>query len=147
PIGERVEVVDLGESVLLPGLVNAHCHLDYTNMVGKLAPPRRFTNWIQSLVALKGMWTENDFALSWVRGSEMLLRTGTTTVADIESVPSLIPAAWEKSPLRVISLRELIALRDTPETATAIHNAIQQWIALDSHTRVGLSPHAPYTTT
>src|SRR5437870_5609776 len=117
PAAERTDVIDLGESVLLPGLVNAHCHLDYTNMVGKLAPPRRFTNWIQSLVALKATWTENDFATSWIRGSEMLLRTGTTTVADIESVPTLIPAAWEKSPLRVISFRELIALRDSPETA------------------------------
>jgi cytosine/adenosine deaminase-related metal-dependent hydrolase len=147
PAAERVDVVDLGESILLPGLVNAHCHLDYTNMVGKLAPPRRFTNWIQSLVALKATWTDTDFASSWIRGSEMLLRTGTTTVADIESVPTLIPAAWEKSPLRIISFRELIALRDTPETAAAIRNSIQQWIALDSHTRVGLSPHAPYTTT
>src|SRR5258706_11376453 len=91
PLAERVDVTDLGESVLLPGLVNAHCHLDYTNMVGKLAPPRRFTNWIQTLVALKEMWTEHDFASSWIRGSEMLLRTGTTTVADIESVPALIP--------------------------------------------------------
>ncbi|HXM73863.1 MAG TPA: hypothetical protein VN904_01205, partial [Chthoniobacterales bacterium] len=24
------EVVDLGEHALLPGLINAHCHLDYT---------------------------------------------------------------------------------------------------------------------
>ena len=28
------EVIDLGETILLPGLINAHCHLDYTNMGG-----------------------------------------------------------------------------------------------------------------
>ena len=106
--GERTNVTDLGETVLLPGLVNAHCHLDYTNMVGKLPPPRRFTNWIQSLVSLKATWNDQDFALSWIRGAEMLLRTGVTTVADIETVASLIPAAWDKSPLRIISFRELI---------------------------------------
>jgi aminodeoxyfutalosine deaminase len=147
PISDRVDVTDLGEAVLLPGLVNAHCHLDYTNMVGKLPPPRRFTNWIQSLVALKETWTENDFAISWVRGSEMLLRTGVTTVADIESIPTLIPAAWEKSPLHIISFRELIALKDGPEASRPVLKAINEWIALDSHARVGLSPHAPYTTT
>ena len=27
--------VDLGEQVLLPGLINAHCHLDYTCLRGK----------------------------------------------------------------------------------------------------------------
>ena len=147
PLGERVNVTDLGETVLLPGFVNAHCHLDYTNMVGRLVPPRRFTNWIQSLVALKATWDEQDFALSWIRGAEMLLRTGVTTVADIETIPSLIPAAWEKSPLRVISFRELIALRDSPQTQANVDRTIAEWIALDSHNRVGLSPHAPYTTT
>jgi len=29
-------VLDLGESLLMPGLVNAHCHLDYTGMAGIL---------------------------------------------------------------------------------------------------------------
>lgn len=36
------EVVDLGDSILLPGLINAHCHLDYTGMAGKLLPARNF---------------------------------------------------------------------------------------------------------
>ncbi|HMJ64965.1 MAG TPA: amidohydrolase, partial [Candidatus Binatia bacterium] len=35
-------VDDLGEVVVLPGLINAHCHLDYTNMAGKISPPRSF---------------------------------------------------------------------------------------------------------
>jgi cytosine/adenosine deaminase-related metal-dependent hydrolase len=29
-------IVDLAESILLPGLINAHCHLDYTMMRGAL---------------------------------------------------------------------------------------------------------------
>ena len=35
----RDEVVDLGEQVLLPGLINAHCHLDYTALRGAIPPP------------------------------------------------------------------------------------------------------------
>src|SRR3954471_8261091 len=72
---ERIDVTDLGESVLLPGLVNAHCHLDYTSMAGKLLPPRRFSDWVQSLMSLKATWTEEDFSASWLSGAEMLLRT------------------------------------------------------------------------
>src|SRR6266850_4867428 len=144
---DRVDVTDLGETVLLPGLVNAHCHLDYTAMGGKLRPPRRFSEWIQTLVSLKATWTEQDFATSWLSGAEMLLRTGTTTVCDVEAIPALIPSMWHQTPLRVISFRELIALKDNVETAALIQKAVDEWLALDAHTRVGLSPHSPYTTT
>ena len=147
PPGERVEVIDLGESVLLPGLVNAHCHLDYTAMAGKLLPPRRFSDWVQSLVSLKATWTEEDFSASWITGAEMLLRTGTTTVLDVEAVPTLIPALWQQTPLRVVSFREFISLKDSIEARALMQSAVEQLKSLDAHTRIGLSPHAPYTTT
>src|SRR5688572_22260443 len=79
--------VDLGEVILLPGLVNAHCHLDYTAMAGQIPPPKSFTDWIKSMVTLKGGWSIEEFGASWKSGADMLLRTGTTTVADIEAVP------------------------------------------------------------
>ena len=34
----RGKVRDLGEVILLPGLVNAHCHLDYTDLAGEISP-------------------------------------------------------------------------------------------------------------
>jgi aminodeoxyfutalosine deaminase len=37
-ISGGANVVDLGKMVLLPGLVNAHCHLDYTHMAGEIPP-------------------------------------------------------------------------------------------------------------
>ena len=44
-------VLDLGEVILLPGLINAHCHLDYTDMAGTLPPPKTFTDWIPLILA------------------------------------------------------------------------------------------------
>lgn len=102
---------------------------------------------MKSLVALKATWTEAEFATSWLAGAEMLLRTGTTTVLDIEAVPSLIPTIWEKTPLRVLSFREVITLKDSPEQLAAVDKGVRDWIAFDAHTRLGISPHAPYTTT
>src|SRR6185503_4520433 len=55
-------VVDLGETLLLPGLVNAHCHLDYTGMAGHIPPPKSFTDWIKGMVALKAAWSSDEFA-------------------------------------------------------------------------------------
>jgi cytosine/adenosine deaminase-related metal-dependent hydrolase len=132
----------------MPGLVNAHCHLDYTNMSGKIAPPKRFTDWIQAIVALKGTWGLEDYAASWRHGAEMLVRSGVTTVADIEAVPELLPEAWNATPLRVISFRELIHLRQRPTTAEIVEQAMNECLGLPgSEGRVGFSPHAPYTTT
>src|SRR5687767_9011216 len=98
-ITERVE--DLGEVVLMPGLINAHCHLDYTAMAGKISPPRSFADWIKTIVALKAEWSYTEFAESWVRGAAMLLRGGVTTVADVEAVPELLPEMWHATPLQI----------------------------------------------
>ena len=57
PVPAGAPRVDLGEVVVLPGLVNAHCHLDYTGMAGQVAPGGSFTDWIKSITALKGTWS------------------------------------------------------------------------------------------
>lgn len=144
---EAQGVTDLGESVLLPGLINAHCHLDYTDLVGHIPPPARFTDWIKAMVALKAAWSYSDFAQSWLRGANMLLRSGVTTVADVEAVPELIPDMWWATPLKVISFREIIGLKTAPSASEIVKMAVQQWSVLpEGSGRVGLSPHAPYTT-
>lgn len=141
------QVTDLGEVVLLPGLINAHCHLDYTGMAGKISPPRSFADWIKTIVALKAEWSYTEFADSWLRGVEMLLRSGTTTVADAEAVPELLPDMWQATPLRVISFRELINLKNPATAQQLVRQTSEQWAALPgADRRVGLSPHAPYTT-
>ena len=88
------EICDLGEMILMPGLINAHCHLDYTEMAGKIPRPASFPDWIKALLALKSHWTYTDYARSWLTGSRMLLNSGVTTVADIEAVPELLPDVW-----------------------------------------------------
>src|SRR5882724_12030918 len=57
----RGEVIDLGERVLLPGLINAHCHLDYTMMRRAIQPPRTFTEWIRRINALKRSLGPDDY--------------------------------------------------------------------------------------
>jgi cytosine/adenosine deaminase-related metal-dependent hydrolase len=147
PADQGHEATDLGESILLPGLINAHCHLDYTDMAGHLLPPRRFPDWIKAIVALKSAWSYGDYALSWLHGAKMLLQTGTTTVADVEAVPELLPDVWQATPLRVVSFRELIAVKSHLQAGPLVKTAVAELTALPGAAgRVGLSPHAPYTT-
>ncbi len=143
--GETVH--DLGDVILLPGLINAHCHLDYTDMAGTLPPPKTFTDWIPLIMAAKSSWGYSEYVRSWMNGAQMLVRTGTTTVADIESVPDLLPEVWDATPLRVFSFLEMtgIRVRRTPEEI--LHEVVERMDALSHpHSSVALSPHAPYST-
>ena len=43
--GEQEQVVELGDTVLLPGFVNAHCHLDYTDLAGEIPSMAGRSHW------------------------------------------------------------------------------------------------------
>lgn len=140
--------VDLGEVVLLPGLVNAHCHLDYTNMAGLIAPPRYFPDWIKALLALKAHWSFTDYARSWINGARMLARSGVTVVGDIEAVPELLPDAWNASAPRVCSFFEMTGVASGRPPSEILGEALGHIARLPrTESRFGaLSPHAPYST-
>jgi aminodeoxyfutalosine deaminase len=138
---------DLGDVILLPGLVNAHCHLDYTDLAGMLPPPKTFTDWIPLIMAARSDWGYSDYLRSWLNGARMLARTGTTTVADIETAPDLLPDAWDATPLRVFSFLEMTGIRARRDPEAVLHEAVKKIDSL-SHPRCSawLSPHAPYST-
>jgi cytosine/adenosine deaminase-related metal-dependent hydrolase len=139
--------INLGDAALLPGLVNAHCHLDYTDMAGTVPPQKSFTDWIQMITAAKGQWDDSEFAGSWLRGAQMLVRTGTTTVADFEAVPKLLPDVWTSTPLRVISFLELTGVKSRRNPRLILREALGRIKTLPSgRCRAALAPHAPYST-
>ncbi len=140
-------VVDLGEVILLPGLVNAHCHLDYTDMAGAIPPRKSFLSWVEAIIALKAGWSYTDFAQSWLHGARQLLEHGCTTVGDIEAVPELLPEVWNTTPLRVISFLELISVRRRQRPQLLVGRMEQLVRSLPrGRSRAALSPHALYTT-
>lgn len=141
------EVVDLGDVVVLPGLINSHCHLDYTHLLGRLPPPRTFPDWIKSILAAKSEWTESDYAASWLDGARQLLESGTTSVVNIESVPGILAASRRATPLRVFSHLEMTGVRTGSDPASVLDRAEGVLRGLDAgRGGLGLSPHAPYST-
>jgi cytosine/adenosine deaminase-related metal-dependent hydrolase len=143
----RERILDLGEVILLPGLVNAHCHLDYTDMAGELPPPKIFTDWIAAITAHKSGWSYSDYARSWLRGAHQLLKTGTTTVADTECMPDLLPEVWEATPLRIFSFLEMTGIKSRRAPREILREAVEMIDSLrHPRNRAMLSPHAPYST-
>lgn len=140
-------VTDLGEAILLPGLINAHCHLDYTGMAAGIPPQKHFADWIKAILAHKAAWSYTDFAESWVRGAAMLLRHGVTTVLDIEAVPELLPEVWAATPLRVISAIEMTGIRSGKDPTRIVEDAIAAFpTPPDERKQPALAPHSLYAT-
>jgi len=143
----REKTLDLGDVILLPGLVNAHCHLDYTDMAGEISPPKTFTDWIAAITAHKSGWSYSDYARSWLRGAHQLLKSGTTTVADIECMPDLLPEVWDATPLRIFSFLEMTGIKTRRAPKDILREAVETMDSLKHpRHRAALSPHAPYST-
>src|SRR5438874_12869456 len=58
------EIVDLGEQALLPGFINAHCHLDYTCLRGKIPPQKSFADGMRARNAEQAKLLPKDYLIS-----------------------------------------------------------------------------------
>lgn len=139
--------VDLGRAVLLPGLVNAHAHLELSHVCAG-EPPASFADWIVSLGRRMGR-DQPDFAdriaAAAREGARACLRFGVTTVGDITAHPHVTRPALRGGPLRVVSFGEALGLaKARPRFEPAVARAADAADASPTLS-IGLSPHAPYT--
>ena len=75
--------VDLGERALLPGLVNAHTHLELTHHAGHVPDQLPLIEWIYPLVSYSRTRTPEDFERAVGAGVENLRASGTVAVGEI----------------------------------------------------------------
>jgi aminodeoxyfutalosine deaminase len=139
------EVIDLGEVIVLPGLVNAHCHLEYTLLKGTILPTRSFARWIERINALKRSLTDDDYLNGIELGLRELRRYGVTTVLNIVSSPQIMSRLAPPA-IRSWFCLELIDVRPRPWLDGY---AFGSWLFFEPSSSwlggFGLSPHAPYT--
>jgi len=145
--------VDLGEQALLPGLINAHCHLDYTRLRGKIRRQKSFTDWIRAINAEKSDLSREDFLASINAGFEEAKRFGTTAIANLTAFPELI--AYVRPPIRTCWFVELIDIRAPQRANELVESAVESLgraqppfalsEAEQGALRGGLAPHALFT--
>lgn len=152
----RCREVDLGDVVLSPGWVNAHCHLEYTHLAGRLSRGSDFASWILGMLQAKKASRLEEYREARGQGAAQLVRTGTTTVADILSVPGLWVDRWNLPGLRCKPYWEVTGVLRGSEPRALVKEALEQ---VDSpaappgsgtnpgeRLSAGLSPHSPYST-
>lgn len=140
-------VVDLGDAVLLPGLVNTHAHLELTPMRGYLED-LDFRPWILRLTKSREqvMNVERRRAAARLGLAEGLL-AGITTYGDVSDSGESLPAMVELG-VRGVMYREVFGPHPSQavEAVAALRAEVERWREqATDRVSVGVSPHAPYT--
>jgi cytosine/adenosine deaminase-related metal-dependent hydrolase len=144
-----LRILDLGDTILLPGLINAHCHLDFTEFKGRIKRQGGFRDWLRRMGLRSRLTTTAEFEKSIHKGIKESLAFGTTTLCDVstswESYPLL-----RKSALRSVVFFEMIDMgRPSPEQYWRnFHQRLRRILHHHPPTDTcgwGLGPHTPFT--
>jgi len=139
--------VDFGDAVICPAFVNAHTHLELTDLAERLPPSPDFTEWLRRMLAARTtapLTRERAYQCARM-GIDQSLAAGVATVGDISRASKGTRAALAESAMRGVSFGEVIAIGTRRDMlAESLDAATDDHYASDKLT-VGISPHAPYT--
>ncbi|MEA5112842.1 MAG: amidohydrolase family protein [Geobacteraceae bacterium] len=135
---------------IIPGLVNAHSHLELTHFPSwKLRKgidysPRTYVDWIIQVIKVRRALSLHERELSVAEGIRISLESGTTTVGEIVSDPSLI-SCYNSSLLAGRLFLEAIGQNEVhcEQVLASIAGCLDE--DRNGRFRMGLSPHTPHT--
>lgn len=137
---------DLGDTVLLPGLVNAHTHLELSWTAGLVPPARMMTLWIAKLMTIRREQPPPEAEQARVAAEALAeaRASGTAAFADISNTLATARGLDESGAAGVL-FHELLgfAPHDYEARARDGANAVQD--ATSGRIAPGLAPHAPYS--
>lgn len=143
--GSDAAAINLGDVALLPGLINAHTHLEFSDLRGPLAPGALFPDWIRAVIHCRRerrTHVREAIAAGW----RECAAAGTSAVGEIATVDEALDILADAGACGVV-FREVLGL-----TEAAIETGLEtarRFLAGDGPAGAtlvpGLSPHAPYS--
>lgn len=140
-------VRDLGPGVLLPGLVDAHCHLELSHLAGEIPFGGGFVPWIEGVVNARGRFGDEQVAAATTEAIRFLEERGTVAVGDVSNTLAHV-GALAASRLDAVVFQELLAwdpARAEPSLAWAEERARAVAALLRPGIEVRLAAHAPHS--
>jgi len=147
-LSDGARVVDLGQAAVLPGLVNAHTHLELSYLRDEVPPASQFVTWIRGVMKARRERPDPS-------GKEILdavdsalreaIACGTAIVGDISNTLVTFDPLT-RSRLAAVVFYELIRF-NTTDPAGVVSKALADLHALapSEHVRATLAAHAPYS--
>ena len=134
------------DAAIVPGFVNAHTHLELTDLAGQI-DENDFSAWIRRLRELKERSTAEQYLAAAKRGLEDCWAAGVTTVADTGDRGVVIRALAECGGSGIV-YQEVFGPHpnQAPESVARLRATLADLRQFESgRVRLGVSPHAPYT--
>lgn len=144
------DIIDLPDHVLMPGLINAHCHASMSLFRG-LADDLPLMTWLNEHIwPAEGRWVNEEFTHDGaLLAMAEMIRSGTTCFSDMYFFPNVVARA-----VNDVQLRAQLAfpILDFPSAWAQnaddyLRKGLQLHDAFRNHEliHVGFGPHAPYT--
>jgi len=143
----ELEVRDLGPVALLPGLINAHTHLELSWLRGRVPPAPRFTDWVKTMFAIRGRPDGVMSAQQIAPIHEAISEArafGTVAVGDISNSLAAV-GPMRQAGLDGVVFHELLGFKERDGALIDSTRDIRSR-ASAAGARVSLAPHAPYST-
>jgi 5-methylthioadenosine/S-adenosylhomocysteine deaminase len=146
----EAQVESFGESVIIPGFVNTHTHLELTALRGYLENEESdFFAWLRKLtLARLERMTADDIRVSATWGACEAVRAGITCVGDASDSALMSMGALRDVGLRGTVFQESFGPdpRLARENFAKLEAKVAELREVETDlVRVGVSPHAPYT--
>ncbi len=143
--------LDLGNMLVLPGLVNAHTHAAMTFLRG-LADDLPLMDWLTGhIFPVEQHLTPEIVEWSCLLGYAEMLRTGTTACMDMYIIEESVFRAADTAGLRCCGGEAVFAFPSasspTPEQALELTRELAQRYRGHPRISVAVNPHSVYTTT
>ncbi|MFN3152032.1 amidohydrolase family protein [Bremerella sp.] len=143
------DAVDLSQWAIMPALVNAHTHLEFSNLNHPLGTEgMTFPQWITEVIRYRQGFGENiaiEKAQAIRSGVKQSAEHGVGVVGEIATLP-LMEVAYDRPEVHVVSMLEVLGLdpeREAERIGQARDHAVYPWSS--ESVSAGLSPHAPYS--
>ena len=127
--------VEFYAGILVPGMVNAHCHLELSYLEGQIERRGGFAAFAAGVARTRNLFTAEDRLAAARRASERMWSEGVEAVGDVANDVSAF-AVKEQSPIRYRTFAEVFGLR------TASIEAMEPML---KYGETSLSPHSTYS--
>ncbi len=151
--GAGAELCDPGHAALLPGLINAHCHVELSWMGQDPPPGRDYMAWLRGLLERRAVEQPQVARRAAERAIHAMVDRGTVALGDVSNATWVVPML-ARSALQGVAFHEIYGI-DAAHAEARIREGIEHLetlagdpdlVAAGDRWRVVLTPHAPHTT-
>lgn len=134
--------IEVLEGVLIPGFINAHCHLELSHLNGVISQETGLVKFIEEIMRNRTAFSEDQVYDAMVITDEQMFKNGIQAVGDhVNSIASAPIKSASK--IKYHTFVEIIGFKDEDAIAK-IDNAKEIEFYFDNQ-HSSITPHAPYS--